>query len=202
MVNKINRHSGVWSFLGFILLIIAIPVFLIQLHSQQVSQSEAARLQCIPYPPCYSATGAYRCMMPTRPNKYFRWCLPPTPFPLPTGCVMQTICASNSNVGCRQIPVCMTPNPSSKPTPSCMPRPACLDAKPACLIAEPVNGWCPTGTPSLTPSVMPTLIPCQTNNDCPANYTCAAPGPIMVNPTTGKTTNVAHCYPNGQPLPM
>lgn len=33
----------------------------------------------------------------------------------------------------------------------CMTRPACLDAHPACKIAEPARGWCPTSTPTVTP---------------------------------------------------
>lgn len=31
---------------------------------------------------------------------------------------------------------------AAKYTPACITRPACLDAKPACKIAEPVEGWC------------------------------------------------------------
>lgn len=41
------------------------------------------------------------------------------------------------------------PSPTPKtPTPTCRPRPACLYTKPFCYIPEPVEGWCPTGTPT------------------------------------------------------
>lgn len=38
--------------------------------------------------------------------------------------------------------------PSPKPT--CTPRPACLDAEPACQLAVPRGGWCPTSSPKPT----------------------------------------------------
>lgn len=41
--------------------------------------------------------------------------------------------------------------PPLTPTISCTPRPACLDFQPACKIAEPTEGWCPTA--SLTPTM-------------------------------------------------
>lgn len=33
------------------------------------------------------------------------------------------------------------------PVPTCKPRPACLDAKPACQMPEPVEGWCSVSSP-------------------------------------------------------
>lgn len=38
--------------------------------------------------------------------------------------------------------------PTVTPKPTCRPRPACLYTKPFCYIPEPVEGWCPTGTPT------------------------------------------------------
>lgn len=37
-----------------------------------------------------------------------------------------------------------TDTASVTPQLTCIPRPACLDATPACDVAEPANGWCPT----------------------------------------------------------
>lgn len=37
----------------------------------------------------------------------------------------------------------ITPRPSPTPSSTCAPRPTCLDAKPACLRNEPIEGWCP-----------------------------------------------------------
>jgi hypothetical protein len=41
--------------------------------------------------------------------------------------------------------------PTPTPFPTCLPRPACLDTHPACEIAVPIEGWCPTPTPTPTP---------------------------------------------------
>lgn len=49
----------------------------------------------------------------------------------------------------------VTPRPTNFPTPTCIPRPTCLDAKPQCLIHEPVQGWCttsPTPIQVITPT--------------------------------------------------
>lgn len=40
-------------------------------------------------------------------------------------------------------PLSASKSTDANSTPTCMPRPACLDSNPRCMIAEPMNGWCP-----------------------------------------------------------
>jgi len=90
------------------------------------------------------------------------------------------------------------PSTITTPTPACTPRPACLDATPQCEIAMPVNGWCPT-TPTPTVTTNKT---CQTSADCATNQICVAPGPIRIDPTTGKSISVKYCYNKGTAIPL
>lgn len=51
--------------------------------------------------------------------------------------------------------------PTIKPTITCLPRPACLDAKPKCMIVEPLGGWCKihptiTAAPTTASTATPT----------------------------------------------
>ncbi len=50
------------------------------------------------------------------------------------------------------------PIASPSVTPTCIPRPSCLDQNPACEIAEPATGWCPTGDGFAVPTPPPSCI--------------------------------------------
>lgn len=90
---------------------------------------------------------------------------------------------------------------------SCTPRPSCLDARPRCLMPEPVGGWCipsPTPTPSASPishsistptpvsSVRPTsLIPTRTPKLAPS----ASPSPLTQTRTPPLPTQIPSLKP-------
>jgi hypothetical protein len=43
---------------------------------------------------------------------------------------------------------------------------------------------------------------CQTNNDCPSGYYCAASGPLVYNFRTKKTSSVLTCHKKGTMVPL
>ena len=73
----------------------------------------------------------------------------------------QTNCSTGASV---------TPTPT--PSPTCWPRPSCLDTEPRCLLAEPVEGWCPA--PSVTPTPAPGGFQCSSFWGTVASNTCYA----------------------------
>lgn len=67
-----------------------------------------------------------------------------------------------------------TYQPVASPEPKrCIPRPACLDAHPRCMIAEPIEGFCP---PPPTGTITPTPMHCggfiRNAPTCPSGYVC------------------------------
>jgi hypothetical protein len=78
--------------------------------------------------------------------------------------------------------------------PTCIPRPGCLDARPACTIPEPAEGWCPATTPVVT--VAPTCIPRPACLDAsPPCLIKLAPGATLCPGPTTRPTIAPTCIP-------
>lgn len=84
------------------------------------------------------------------------WC--PTGAPVPT-CTPVPPCSYIGEIGENGERIYCVTNPLPPgaiscpiPTPNCTVRPSCLDAEPACRLPEPIDGWCPTGTPGPVPT--------------------------------------------------
>lgn len=58
---------------------------------------------------------------------------------------------------------------------TCVDKPECLDGDPACLLPEPIEGWCEDDLPK--PSPLPKDLTCggKENKQCPEGYACAIP---------------------------
>jgi hypothetical protein len=84
--------------------------------------------------------------------------------------------------------------------PTCTPRPACLDAHPACKIREPIGGWCPAASPSPTPSASPS--PTPTVSPSPTPSISPSPSPTVTPAATPTPTPTASPYVTPTPTPV
>lgn len=93
----------------------------------------------------------------------------------PPGCVLSPrvcnrMCPTTNPNCCQNLPpILVCPSGSPSPQVTCIPRPPCLDSMPRCMIAEPIDGWCP---PKISPSLSPTLpAGCRYNVVCDPRWT-------------------------------
>jgi len=100
--------------------------------------------------------------------------------------------------GNAQFTVIASQTASPTPTPTCTPRPACLDAQPACLIPEPIEGWCPISPTPTRPAATATprpATPTPTRPAATATPRPATPTPTRPAATATPTTPVATATP-------